>query len=174
MQAAVGTAVITPQRCHAVTSSISLTFAQWQKLTHFAAPAFPSESPIRREPLCRAPQGSVSSLWTGVSKYHYPPCCHRVPACQGRLKKCVDRSASLSVHLLKPTSWRRIFYRCLHGFCACNTVYSILKVREGDGGKRTFHLSQKRGGVLPIFAPFWKKSRNIFQRGADGPGRTCF
>ena len=162
MQAAVGTAVITPQRRHAVTSSISLTFAQWQKLTHFAAPAFPSESPIRREPLCRAPQGSVSSLWTGVSKYHYPPCCHRVPACQGRLKECVDRSASLSVHLLKLTSWRRTFYRCSHGFCACNTVYSIFKVREGDGGKRTFHLSQKRGVFVTYFRPLPEKKQKYF------------
>ena len=162
MQAAVGTAVITPQRRHAVTSSISLTFAQWQKLTHFAALAFPSESPIRREPLCRAPQGSVSSLWTGVSKYHYPPCCHRVPACQGRLKVCVDRSASLAVHLLKLASWRRTFYRCSHGFCACNTVYSILKVREGDGGNRTFHLTRKRGVFVTYFRPLLGKKQKYF------------
>ena len=133
MQAAVGTAVITPQR--------------------------------RSK---RVPQGSVSSLWTGVSKFHYPPCCHRVPACQSRLKVCVDRSASLSVHLLKLASWRRTFYRCSHGFCACNTVYSILKVREGDGGKRTFHLTRKISRFYPLF---WPSPENFFQeflwRGAE-------
>ena len=127
MQAAVGTAVITPQR--------------------------------RSK---RAPQGSVSSLWTGVSKYHYPPCCHRVPACQGRLKECVDRSASLSVHLLKLASWRRTFYRCSHGFCACNTVYSVLKVREGDIGETHLSPITKKRGVCYLFSPPSGKKAEIF------------
>ena len=96
-----------------------------------------------------------------MSKSHYPPCCHRVPACQSRLKVCVDRSASLSIHLLKLASWRRTFYRCSHGFCACNTVYSILKVREGDGGNRTFHLTRKISRFYPLF---WPSLGKIFSR----------
>ena len=29
----------------------------------------------------RIPQGSPSSLWEGVSKFHYPPRCHRARCC---------------------------------------------------------------------------------------------
>ena len=42
----------------------------------------------------------------------------------------------------------------------------------GENAPFTYH--KKEGGLLPIFAPFRKKSRNIFQRGADEPGCTRF
>ena len=42
------------------------------------------------------------------------------------------------------------------------------------GGNAPFTYHKKEGRLLPIFAPFWEKSRNIFQRGADGPGCTRF
>ena len=121
----------------------------------------------------RTPQDSISNLWTSASKYHHSPCCRPVPACQSLLKACIDRSASLSVHLLKQVSWRRAFCLCSYGFCPCNTVYSILKVLEGDGKTHLSPIIKKRGVCHRFPPPSWK-SRNIFQLGTDRPGCTRF
>ena len=43
---------------------------------------------------------SPSSLWEGVNKFHYPPRCPRARLATAGSKACVDRSASLSTHLL--------------------------------------------------------------------------
>lgn len=40
---------------------------------------------------------SPSSLWEGVSKFHYPPRCPRAQLAGAGSKACVDRSASLSI-----------------------------------------------------------------------------
>ena len=122
-------AVIAPQhRRLAVTSSISLISALRRKFVHFAVPALPNGSLIRWEPFYgwRVPQGSPASPWEGVSKFHYPPCCRRArPATTGS-KVRVDRSVRSAFTSLELPSWRRAFRRYSHGFCAWNTVYSVV------------------------------------------------
>ena len=74
----------------------------------------------------RVPQGSPASPWEGVSKFHYPPCCRRArPATTGS-KVRVDRSVRSLFTSLELPSWRRAFCRYSHGFCAWNTVYSVV------------------------------------------------
>ena len=125
----VAPAVIAPQhRRLAVTSSISLVSALRRKLVHFAVPALPNGSMIRWEPFCgwRVPQGSPASPWEGVSKFHYPPRCRRARPATAGSKVRVDRSVRSLFTSLELPSWRRAFCRYSHGFCAWNTVYSVV------------------------------------------------
>ena len=121
--------VIAPQhRRLAVTSSISLVSALRQKLVHFAVPALPNGSLIRWEPFYgwRVPQGSPASPWEGVSKFHYPPRCRRARPATAGSKVRVDRSVRSLFTSSELPSWRRAFRRYSHGFCAWNTVYSVV------------------------------------------------
>ena len=64
--------------------------------------------PDRRWPRLHSPavpiaayrRDSPSSLWEGVNKFHYPPRCPRARLATAGSKAYVDRSASLSTHLL--------------------------------------------------------------------------
>ena len=126
-------AVIAPQhRRLAVTSSISLVFALWRKLVHFAVPALPNGSLIRWEPFYgwRVPQGSPASPWEGVSKFHYPPRCRRARPATAGSKVRVDRSVRSLFTSSELPSWRRAFCRYSRGFCAWNTVYSVVGGRD--------------------------------------------
>ena len=86
-------------------------------------------TPQRR--FTRAPQGSPSSLWEVVRKYHYTPVPSSRLICQIRSKACVGRSDSLCSTSSKLLSWRRALCRYYTGFCACNMVYSVVTVPEG-------------------------------------------
>ena len=125
-------AVIAPQhRCLAVTSSISLISALRRKFVHFAVPALPNGSLIRWEPFYgwRVPQGSPASPWEGVSKFHYPPRCRRARPATAGSKVRVDRSVRSLFTSSELPSWRRAFCRYSRGFCAWNTVYSVVSGR---------------------------------------------
>ena len=74
----------------------------------------------------RAPQGSPASPWEGVSKFHYPPRCRRARPAKAGSKVRVDRSVRSLFTSLELPSWRRAFCRYSHGFCAWNTVYSVV------------------------------------------------
>ena len=74
----------------------------------------------------RVPQGSPASPWEGVSKFHYPPRCRRARPAKAGSKVRVDRSVRSTFTSLELPSWRRAFYRYSHGFCAWNTVYSVV------------------------------------------------
>ena len=74
----------------------------------------------------RIPQGSPSSLWEGVSKFHYPPRCHRARFAESGLRlrrslgwlvqKYSEQATVLAARLM-PLS---------RGFCACIMVYSVV------------------------------------------------
>ena len=74
----------------------------------------------------RVPQGSPASPWEGVSKFHYPPRCRRARPAKAGSKVRVDRSVRSAFTSLELPSWRRAFRRYSHGFCAWNTVYSVV------------------------------------------------
>ncbi len=74
----------------------------------------------------RVPQGSPASPWEGVSKFHYPPRCRRARPATAGSKVRVDRSVRSTFTSLELPSWRRAFCRYSHGFCAWNTVYSVV------------------------------------------------
>ncbi len=74
----------------------------------------------------RVPQGSPASPWEGVSKFHYPPRCRRARPATAGSKVRVDRSVRSAFTSLELPSWRRAFRRYSHGFCAWNTVYSVV------------------------------------------------
>ena len=77
----------------------------------------------------RVPQGSPASPWEGVSKFHYPPRCRRARPATAGSKVRVDRSVRSAFTSLELPSWRRAFRRYSHGFCAWNTVYSVVSGR---------------------------------------------
>ena len=147
LQAAPGGAVIAPQHRRAVTSSISFTFAERQKLTHFAAPAFPSESAIRREPLSCAAGFRLKSV-DGREQVSLSTAQSSRPMCQTGSRTYVDRSASLSNHLLKLTVSAACPVSLVRGFCAYNTVYSVFNVRVKVRGKCVLHLTCIRRSCL--------------------------
>ena len=74
----------------------------------------------------RVPQGSPASPWEGVSKFHYPPRCRRARPAKAGSKVRVDRSVRSLFTSLELPSWRRAFCRYSRGFCAWNTVYSVV------------------------------------------------
>lgn len=90
----------------------------------------------------RVPQGSPASPWEGVSKFHYPPRCPRARPATAGSKVRVDRSVRSLFTSSELPSWRRAFRRYSHGFCAWNTVYSVV-------GRRGLSL-------LTYQADFWR------------------
>ncbi len=85
-----------------------------------------STAPPPRGEGWRVPQGSPASPWEGVSKFHYPPRCRRARPATAGSKVRVDRSVRSAFTSLELPSWRRAFRRYSHGFCAWNTVYSVV------------------------------------------------
>ena len=77
----------------------------------------------------RVPQNSPASLWEGVSKFHNPPRCRRARPARAGSKVRVDRSVRSLFTSSELPSWRRAFRRYSHGFCAWNTVYSVVSRR---------------------------------------------
>ena len=77
----------------------------------------------------RIPQNSPASLWEGVSKFHNPPRCRRARPARAGSKVRVDRSVRSLFTFSELPSWRRAFCRYSHGFCAWNTVYSVVSGR---------------------------------------------
>ena len=91
----------------------------------------------------RAPQGSVSSLWTGVSKFHCPPCCHRARSAtivSGAAE--VARTAFCSPPKL--SSWRRAPYRYHTAFVPVTPYIQFSSISE-ESWKSVLHLSPLRG-----------------------------
>ena len=78
----------------------------------------------------RVPQGSPASPWEGVSKFHYPPRCRRARPATAGSKVRVDRSVRSLFTSSELPSWRRAFCRYSRGFCAWNTVYSVVGGRD--------------------------------------------
>ena len=94
----------------------------------------------------RVPQSSPASLWEGVSKFHNPPRCRRARPAKAGSKVRVDRSVRSLFTSLELPSWRRAFCRYSHGFCAWNTVYSVV------GGRLS---------LLTYQSDFWRSVASI-------------
>ena len=107
----------------------------------------------------RVPQGSPASPWEGVSKFHYPPRCRRARPATAGSKVRVDRSVRSLFTSSELPSWRRAFCRYSRGFCAWNTVYSVVSGRLVPP-----HLS---GGFFAVCCVgqqgFFKISRKFFK-----------
>lgn len=161
IQAALGRAVITPRyRCLAVTSSISFASALQRKLIHFAVPAPPCKSMICMETFYwRIPQGSPSSLWEGVSKFHYPPRCHRARFAESGLRLRRSLGWLGRNHLLKAIVVAAHLMPLSRGFCACIMVYSVFNVQRKASWRMSLHLSPILGHFCKVFL---KNLRNIF------------
>ena len=78
----------------------------------------------------RIPQSSPASPWEGVSKFHNPPRCRRARPATAGSKVRVDRSVRSLFTSSELPSWRRAFCRYSRGFCAWNTVYSVVGGRD--------------------------------------------
>ncbi len=107
----------------------------------------------------RVPQSSPASPWEGVSKFHYPPRCRRARPATAGSKVRVDRSVRSLFTSSELPSWRRAFCRYSRGFCAWNTVYSVVSGRLVPP-----HLS---GGFFAVCCVgqqgFFKISRKFFK-----------
>ena len=102
----------------------------------------------------RIPQSSPASPWEGVSKFHYPPRCRRARPATAGSKVRVDRSVRSLFTSSELPSWRRAFCRYSHGFCAWNTVYSVV------GGRLVPpHLS---GEFLAVCCVYQRENFKIF------------
>ena len=107
--------------CHASPARGSIPDRRWLRLHSPTAP-LPVEG-------WRIPQGLPSSLWEGVSKFHYPPRCPRARfASTGSKAALIARPAcpsppELAVVAAHLTSLSR-------GFRIGNTVYSVFKARK--------------------------------------------
>ena len=77
----------------------------------------------------RIPQGSPSSLWEGVSKFHYPPRCHRARFAESGLRLRRSLGWLFRNHLLEANVVAAHLMPLSRGFCACIMVYSVFNVR---------------------------------------------
>lgn len=85
----------------------------------------------------RTPQGSVASLWTGVSKYHDPPRCHRARSAGSGLEPAeVARTAISSPPKL--SSWRRAPCRYHAGFVLITPYIQFSSISE-ESWKSVLH-----------------------------------
>ena len=100
----------------------------------------------------RVPQNSPASLWEGVSKFHNPPRCRRARPARAGSKVRVDRSVRSLFTSSELPSWRRAFRRYSHGFCAWNTVYSVVSRRACPSSP-----------ISRIFSGLLRWSAGIFQ-----------
>ena len=107
----------------------------------------------------RIPQSSPASLWEGVSKFHNPPRCRRARPATAGSKVRVDRSVRSLFTSSELPSWRRAFCRYSHGFCAWNTVYSVVGGRlsrltyQAGFGRFRVHFSKNNSNIfsaLPV------------------------
>ena len=77
----------------------------------------------------RIPQGSPSSPWEGVSKFHYPPRCHRARFAESGLRLRRSLGWLFRNHLLEAIVVAAHLMPLSRGFCACIMVYSVFNVR---------------------------------------------
>ena len=85
----------------------------------------------------RTPQGSVASLWTGVSKCHDPPRCHRARSAGSGLEPAeVARTAFSSPPKL--SSWRRAPCRYHAGFVLITPYIQFSSISE-ESWKSVLH-----------------------------------
>ena len=136
----------------------------------------------------RIPQGSPSSLWEGVSKFHYPPRCHRARFAESglRLRRSLSRfqyqsqaqrsglgleRRSSVVSELSALAGSEGYGACFNdvvaahlmplsrGFCACIMVYSVFNVQRKASWRMSLHLSSFLGHFCKAFSVFL---RDIF------------
>ena len=90
----------------------------------------------------RIPQGSPSSLWEGVSKFHYPPRCHRARFAESGLRLRRSLGRLFRNHLLEATSWRRTLCRYHAGFVPASWSIQFSTFNERLRGECpfTYHL----------------------------------
>ena len=85
-----------------------------------------------------------------VSLFPHAVVAPSLPGLGHRLRRSLGQ---LVHHLLKLAVLAARLCRCSHGFCACNTVYSVVEVRVKDNGKMRPSLTGlKMGFYLPVRA----------------------
>ena len=96
---------------------------------------------------------SPSSLWEGVSKFHYPPRCHRARFAESGLRLRRSLGWLFRNHLLEAIVVAAHLMSLSRGFRIGNTVYSVFKAR-----KKTPLTYQEVSGanVLPLTEIFSK------------------
>ena len=107
----------------------------------------------------RIPQGSPSSLWEGVSKFHYPPRCHRARFAESGLRLRRSLGRLFRNHLLEANVVAAHLMPLSRGFCACIMVYSVFNVQRKASWRMSLHLSPILGHFCKVFL---KNLRNIF------------
>ena len=107
----------------------------------------------------RIPQGSPSSLWEGVSKFHYPPRCHRARFAESGLRLRRSLGWLFRNHLLEAIVVAAHLMPLSRGFCACIMVYSVFNVQRKASWRMSLHLSPILGHFCKVFL---KNLRNIF------------
>lgn len=89
----------------------------------------------------RIPQGSPSSPWEGVSKFHYPPHCHRARFAKPGLRLRRSLEWLVRNHFLKAIVLAAHLMSLSCGFCACIMVYSVFNVQRKGSWRMSLHLS---------------------------------
>ena len=107
----------------------------------------------------RIPQGSPSSLWEGVSKFHYPPRCHRARFAESGLRLRRSLGWLFRNRLLEAIVVAAHLMPLSRGFCACIMVYSVFNVQRKASWRMSLHLSPILGHFCKVFL---KNLRNIF------------
>ena len=83
-----------------------------------------------------------------VSLFPHAVVATSLPGLGQRLRRSLGQ---LVHHLLKLAVLAARPYRCSHGFCACNTVYSVVEVRvKGKGEMRPSPIGLKMGFCVPM------------------------
>ena len=103
----------------------------------------------------QTPQGSVSSLWTGVEQVSLSPAQSWRPGFPLRGQGCVDRWMAWSMFTSSCPGHRLGGAPCslVHGFRTCNTSYSVL----GRTEENVLHQAHRKRSFYPLLRKnFWR------------------
>ena len=118
----------------------------------------------------RIPQGSPSSLWEGVSKFHYPPRCHRARFAESGLRLRRSLGWLFRNHLLEAIVVAAHLMPLSRGFCACIMVYSVFNVQRKASWRMSLHLSPILGHFCTLFSAIREKFFHFLHRRTDALG----
>ena len=118
----------------------------------------------------RIPQGSPSSLWEGVSKFHYPPRCHRARFAESGLRLRRSLGWLFRNHLLEAIVVAARLMPLSRGFCACIMVYLVFNVQRKASWRMSLHLSPILGHFCTLFSAIREKFFHFLHRRTDALG----
>jgi hypothetical protein len=107
-----------------------------------------------------------------VSKFHYPPRCHRARFAESGLRLRRSLGWLFRNHLLEVIVVAAHLMPLSRGFCACIMVYSVFNVQRKASWRMSLHLSSFLGHFCTLFLSLREKFFDFLHCGANAFGNV--